>query len=69
MFISGVLAKREREKEYQLRKELRKKREKGEYNLFIQRGQTIGSGDTKKQGTHAKQVKCMATRSRPGRPA
>ena len=55
VYISADETKREREKQYQLRKELRDRRGNGEENLVIHRGQIVEADGKKMQGTQMKQ--------------
>jgi len=57
VYINADETKREREKQYQLRKELRDRRENGETNLVIHRGQVVEADGKKMQGTQMEQKK------------
>ena len=56
VYISADETKREREKQYQLRKELRDRRGNGEENLVIHRGKIVEADGKKMQGTQMEQI-------------
>ena len=55
VYISADETKREREKQYQLWKELRDRRGNGEENLVTHRGQIVEADGKKMQGTQMEQ--------------
>ena len=57
VYINADETKREREKQYQLRKELRDRRGNGEINLVIHRGQIVEADGKKMQGIQMEQNK------------